>query len=253
MSTIASARKALAAILKRHETVQATTAEREMMEHLERRNKLRVELQTGQSARKHEEQEHTENLAALHSMGEKYTHAERDSNAAVRDECTRLAKLVNNRRTCFTSSTAAEQLVANCLDVELQEQARIASENLQEAKRALQDARQQESTNWEAMSQAQRDLVETLGTVCRQFGPEGGRWRKTEDEHGVSVESVARYTDGGIHPENIAFFNQNLARPNRTIREGRAADFGIDRLTADVAALEEQLAVVHAAMVASDI
>lgn len=253
MSTLTMARDALKSLLKKREKIEATAEETRMLEHLQRRNELREELQAEQREVEREQREYEANLAALHAMGEKHSRAELDSNAELCSELLRLSKLVNNRRSQFTSRSTEEQLIESCLDSELQEKNRIAFANLENAKRELQEAKQRETKTWEAMAEAQRDILETLGSVSNQFGREGQRWRKIEDANGVSVVSAGAPQDGAVHPQNIEFINGNLSRPNRVIREGRAKDFGIERLTAEIAELTKQLAAVHQLMINSTI
>lgn len=137
--------QSLKALLKKREKFQATAEETRMMKHLQRRNELHEELHAEQLEAERCEREHTENLAALHALGEKHSRAELDNNTELRNESLRLSNLVNHRRTPFTSSTSAEQLIASCLEMDLQEQSRASSETLTQAKQKLHDARPRET------------------------------------------------------------------------------------------------------------
>lgn len=254
MSTLTVAREALKTLLKKREKLEATAEESRMVAHIERREMLRREWEEHIENRGLESRTYESNMAALKALGEKYSARERSEDSRIRQECERLSKLVNQPRVTFGCG-AKERLVESCLDTDLQHQNAVATANLEQASRELQAAKELEHSNWTRMSQAQRDIVEYLGSVSAQFGRpgDGGRWQKVEDDNGVWVQSVSSKHGEGIHPENVTFLNNNLRGPNRIIREGKAKDFGVDRLTAEVESLTEQLEAVHAAMMESDI
>jgi hypothetical protein len=146
--------------------------------------------------------------------------------------------------------------VEGCRDLQIQSALTTARAALQEAAKALATAQDASGKLALRAADARRDRLELLGSIQRQFGREGGRWRRVESGDEVSIEGLPDAAgEPAIHPENLAFLNRQLAPLNRRIREHRQQLEGADiaRLRDAVAKAEADLVAVELRAVESEV
>ena len=233
-------------------------AERELAQHVASRAALRENMAEDERCNAAAQAEHDAAREALQAFGRKYSWEQRNGEREVVAEQARLSAAANRPlvlRKYSAGHSPRELLIRGCRDVELQQRLQAAAE----AWRALWDLHSRKEIEAgkasEKASDARRERVDILGRVRSQYGPEGCRWRRIEQDDQVSITGVCE-PDGTsrIHPQNLEFLNNQLVRPNRIIREAAAvmaADNG--QLTRDLAAAANAVELAEQSCVDSEV
>jgi hypothetical protein len=257
---VSSAVKAtLQRILKQQTEAELSAKEAELAEHIETRNRLRQQLEADAAADAAEQSRHDAALAALEDFGKRHSWEERNSVRAVIQEGQRLSAEANRKpefTRYLTGESPREGLIRGCRDLSIQGELGLASLGLEFAVRELAAEEQKIAAAALRAADARKDRLELLGSIQRQFGREGGRWRRVESGDEVSIEGLQDAAgEPAIHPENLAFLNRQLAPLNRRIREYLQQLEGseVQRLRAAVAKAEGALAVVEAKAIESEV
>ena len=251
MKVTAAVKASLQRILKQQTEQQLSARETELAEHISERDRLRQQLEADAAADAAEQSRHDAALAALAEFGERYSFEERNSIRSVVQEGRQLSQEANRRPEFVRygkGESPRERLVEGCRDLQIQSDLTCAGLELQGATIALADAEEEISRSALRAADARRDRLELLGSIQRQFGREGGRWRRVESGDEVSIEGLQDAAgEPAIHPENLAFLNRQLAPLNRRIREFRqqSEGEGLQLLRDAVAKAEGALAAVE--------
>ena len=259
MKVTSAVKASLQRILKQQTEQELSARETELAEHISERDRLRQQLEADAAADAAEQSRHDAALAALAEFGAKHSIEERTSVRGVVDEGRRLSAEANRRPEFVRygkGESPRERLVSGCRDLLVQNDLTCAGLELQGATIALADAEEEISRSALRAADARRDRLELLGSIQRQFGPEGGRWRRVESGDEVSIEGLQDAAgEPAIHPENLAFLNRQLAPLNRRIREYLQQLEGseVQRLRDAVAKAEGALAVVEAKAIESEV
>lgn len=259
MKVTSAVKASLQRILRQQTEQELATRETELAEHIAQRDRLRRQLEEDAAADAAEQSRHDAALAALAAFGEKYSFEERNSIRSVVQEGRQLSQDANRRPEFVRygkGESPRERLVEGCRDLQIQSALTTARAALQEAAKAL--ATVQESSGILALraADARRDRLELLGSIQRQFGREGGRWRRIESGDEVLIAGLQDAAgEPAIHPENLAFLNRQLAPLNRRIREYLRQLEGseVQRLRAALAKAEGDLVVVEAKAIESEV
>lgn len=233
-------------------------AERELRQHIESRAALRENMAEDDRFNAAAQAEHDAAREALQAFGRKYSWEQRNSEREVVAEQARLSTAANRPlilRTYSTGHSPRELLIRGCRDAELQQRLQAAGE----AWRALRE--QQSRKELEAgqasdrAADARRERVDILGRIRSQYGPEGDRWRRVEQDDQVSIVAICELNGTPrIHPQNLEFLNNQLVRANRIIREAAAvmaADNG--QLARDLAASSRAVELAEQSCVDSEV
>jgi hypothetical protein len=129
-------------------------------------------------------------------------------------------------------------LIRGCRDLSLQERLQEAGEAWKALWQRKVELESKAGVASDRAAQGRRERVELLGRIRSQFGPEGERWRRVEQDDQVSIVAVVG-ADGKplIHPENLTHLNNQMLRANREIREAASAlaAANCDRLVREMA------------------
>jgi len=257
---VSSAVKAtLQRILKAQTEQELSSREAELAEHIETRNRLRQQLKAAAESDSAEQARHDAALAALEDFGKRHSWEERNSVRAVIQEGQRLSAEANRRPEFVRypkGDSPREGLIRGCRDLSLQGDVGVASLGLEFAVQELAEAEQKIAATALRAADARKDRLELLGSIQRQFGTEGGQWKRIEAGDEVSIEGLQDAAgEPAIHPENLAFLNRQLAPLNRRIREYLQQSEGseVQQLRAAVANAEAALATVQERAIASEI
>lgn len=260
MKVTSAVKASLQRILKQQTEQELSARETELAEHITEREALRLQLADDAAANAAEQARHDAARVALSEFGERHSWHQRNEDRELIAEGRRLCEAVN-RPPVFVryapGYSPKERLVEGCRDLQIQSALTTARAALQEAAKALATAQEASGILALKAADARRDRLELLGSIQRQFGREGGRWRRIES--GDEVFSIEGLRDAAgepaIHPENLAFLNRQLAPLNRRIREYLQQLEGseVQRLRAAVAKAEGALAVVEAKAIESEV
>ncbi len=260
MKVTAAVKASLQRILKQQTEQELSARETELAEHISERDRLRQQLEADAAADAAEQSRHDAALAALAEFGAKYSIEERTSVRGVVDEGRRLSAEANRRPEFVRygkGESPRERLVSGCRDLLVQNDLTCTGLELQGATIALADAEEEISRSALRAADARRDRLELLGSIQRQFGPEGARWRRVESgDDEVSVDGLQDAAGNpAVHPENVAFLNRQLAPLNRRIREYRqqSEGEGLQLLRDAVAKAEADLVAVELRAVESEV
>ncbi len=259
MKATSAVKASLQRILKQQTEQNLSTQETELAEHITEREALRLRLADDAAANAAEQARHDAALAALAEFGERYSFEERNSIRSVVQEGRQLSQEANRRPEFVRygkGESPKERLVEGCRDLRIQSALTTARAALQEATKSLATAQEASGILALRAADARKDRLELLGSIQRQFGREGGRWRRVESGDEVSIEGLRDAAgEPAIHPENLAFLNRQLAPLNRRIREYLQQLEGseVQRLRAAVAKAEGALAVVEAKAIESEV
>jgi hypothetical protein len=259
MKAATAVKQKLQQLLRQQSEQELSARETELAEHITEREALRLRLADDAAANAAEQARHDAARAALAEFGERHSWQQRNEDRELIAEGRRLCEAVN-RLPAFVryapGYSPKERLVGGCKDPQIQSALTTARAALQEAAKALATVQESSGTLALRASAARRDRLELLGSIQRQFGREGGRWRRVESGDEVSIEGLQDAAgEPAIHPENLAFLNRQLAPLNRRIREYLQQLEGseVQRLRAAVAKAEGALAVVEAKAIESEV
>lgn len=168
-------------------------AERELAEHIAGRSALRENMAEDDRFNQAAQAEHDASREALQAFGKRYSWDQRNSDVQVVAEQARLSAAANRPlilREYAAGHSPREILICGCRNTDLQR-------NLQAAQGAWRALWEQHSRceiasgrASEKASDARRERVDVLGRIRSQYGPEGGRWRRVEENDQVSIEAV---------------------------------------------------------------
>jgi len=239
-------------------TQEMSAAEAEMMEHVAERQALRQQMQEDAAADMQARNEHEQARQALQEFGERYSYQERNSNREIVQRQMRLSATMNKPLVLARYSPGCsprDLLIRGCKDLHLQQQWATASEAFERASEAVRVAELQMQTAMSRAADARRDRVEILGSIRRQYGSEGTKWRRVDQDDQVSIVAVVS-ADGNplMHEQNVEFLNCQLARPNREIRQSASAVAAATTgsLTQTLQAAREALTGIENLMVQSE-
>jgi len=259
MKVSSAVRQSLQRLLKAQTERELSSREAELAEHIETRNRLRQQLKAAAESDSAEQARHDAALAALEDFGKRHSWEERNSVRAVIQEGQRLSAEANRRPEFVRypkGDSPREGLIRGCRDLSLQGDVGVASLGLEFAVQELAEAEQKIAATALRAADARKDRLELLGSIQRQFGTEGGQWKRIEAGDEVSIEGLQDAAgEPAIHPENLAFLNRQLAPLNRRIREYLQQSEGseVQQLRAAVANAEAALATVQERAIASEI
>lgn len=219
----------------------ADAEEKELRQHIASRAALRRNMDEDDRFNAAAESEHDAARAALQAFGQKYSWSQRNSDRDIVAEGARLSAAANRPvvlRKYEAGHSPRELLIRGCRDLSLQERLQEAGEAWKALWQRKVELESKAGVASDRAAQGRRERVELLGRIRSQFGPEGERWRRVEQDDQVSIVAVVG-ADGKplVHPENLTHLNNQMLRANREIREAASAlaAANCDRLVREMA------------------